>query len=375
MSGFEFLWGSNGDGLGGLPPLAFDGGTSLNVGQLLNHEGLTTQYPDYSNELTPIDTSPSGQFSKDAPTLGAHTIPDCYFVVLGNIYRRFGGGIVRLHQELSPPAPTTTAPNPLQSDSVFFVGILAFCFDILGQLYWIRELGDNSVELESVPTFNTEDEAWTSLGIIAKPAPSPGRGNPPGSPSSNIASPGSSGVSGSSVVWTPDLISSPNTSESCASDWIPASPGAQQPLFSSPGSGILTSDSIVGEEPPPTASPPPLPSPPEVIETRADVDKYFKWVKEQRRHRGAGASQTELICPVGGCGKPQRRPGVLRDHILSVHFGLRSKSSSLQLNHKPKLINLGPPPAYKCPHTNCPEWFPTDSNRHRHLNTCPFRNK
>ncbi|KAG8778285.1 hypothetical protein FRC12_025061 [Ceratobasidium sp. 428] len=327
MSGFEFLWGSNGDGLDGPPPLAFDGGTTLNAGQPLAREGLATQYLGYSNELTPID-SPSGQFLKDAPTIGAHTITvlDCYFVVLGNIYRRFGNGLVRLHQELSPPAPTPTALDPSQSDLVFLVGILAFCFDSLGQLYWIREPGDDSVEIESVPTFNTEDEAWTSLGFVAKPAPSPGRDNPPGSPSGNVVSPGSSGVSGSSVLWTPDMISSPNTSESCTSDWIPASPGAQQSLFSGPGSGILMNDSVAGDSSPPTSSPPPLPSPPQVIETRADVEKYYKWVKEQRRHRGTGESQTELNCPVGGCGKLQRRPGVLR--ITTTYLGSPSQCSS-----------------------------------------------
>ncbi|KAG8781139.1 hypothetical protein FRC12_022200 [Ceratobasidium sp. 428] len=118
----------------------------------------------------------------------------------------------------------------------------------------------------------------------------------------------------------------------------------------------MSSSAVVGEPTSPTTTPPlsSPPPPPKVFETPADVDSYIKWVKEQQRHRGAGSSRDELKCPIGGCGKPQRRPGVLRDHILSVHLGLRT---------------------YKCPQAKCPEWFPTDSNRKRHLKTCPFRNE
>ncbi|KAG8781138.1 hypothetical protein FRC12_022199 [Ceratobasidium sp. 428] len=331
MPGFEFLWGSNGDDLDGSPPVAYDGGTTSNVGQHFNHEGLTTQYLDYSNKLTPID-SPSGQFLKDAPAIGAHTIPDFYFVVLDNIYRRSSNGIVQLHQELAPPAPITIVPNLVRLDSTFSVGTFCFYLDSLGQLYWIRELGDNNVEVEWVPTFDTEDDAWASLGIVANPTSSLSQDNAPGSPGGNVFNPGSGGVTASpsklilgvlglfhtlidpsqTVVCTPDLTSSPNTSESCTSDWISASPGEQQLLFFDPGSGILTNDSVVGDSSPPTTSPLPLPlpSPPKVFETLADVDKYYKWVKEQRRHRGTGSSKTVLNCP--GCGKPQRRPLVLR---------------------------------------------------------------
>ncbi|KAG8778284.1 hypothetical protein FRC12_025060 [Ceratobasidium sp. 428] len=78
----------------------------------------------------------------------------------------------------------------------------------------------------------------------------------------------------------------------------------------------MNNPAVVGESTSPTTSPPPLlsspPPPPEVPETPADVDSYIKWVKEQQRHRGAGSSRDELKCPIGGCGKLQRRPGVLR---------------------------------------------------------------
>ncbi|KAG9076898.1 hypothetical protein FRC06_009226, partial [Ceratobasidium sp. 370] len=94
-------------------------------------------------------------------------------------------------------------------------------------------------------------------------------------------------------------------------------PGEYPPLFSSPGSGILTDDISLD-----LSSPPPLPpASAEGIKTQSDVDDHVTSLKAKRRRRGVRPSPVALRCPE--CGRVCRRPHVLSEHIKSVHLELR----------------------------------------------------
>ncbi|KAG8718834.1 hypothetical protein FRC09_012037, partial [Ceratobasidium sp. 395] len=124
------------------------------------------------------------------------------------------------------------------------------------------------------------------------------------------------------------IFMSPNTSESCTTDWTfeSTSLGEQPPPFSPSDStsSLYNSDPPDFPSPPRLATfplPPPLPPPPPllppppqsspgVILTKSESDARVASLKSQRRHRGVGRSLVELKCPF--CGKIHRRPHALQ---------------------------------------------------------------
>ncbi|CAE6509565.1 unnamed protein product [Rhizoctonia solani] len=82
---------------------------------------------------------------------------------------------------------------------------------------------------------------------------------------------------------------------------------------------------------------------------REDIDN---WIEDMKRYRTMqvkeGIRVAAIHCPVPTCGKGQRRPQALRDHLY-FHF-----------NIKPHGCDFG-----------CPIAFETEANKNRHLETCP----
>ncbi|KAG9103407.1 hypothetical protein FRC06_011047 [Ceratobasidium sp. 370] len=100
---------------------------------------------------------------------------------------------------------------------------------------------------------------------------------------------------------------SPNTSESCTSEWTTES--TSSPLFPTPGSGILTNDfTAFGAPSPPLVPPPPSSC---TIKTKADVDAYVERLVTRRRRRDTAP---KLKCPFEGCDPERihRRPAELK---------------------------------------------------------------
>ncbi|CAE6461859.1 unnamed protein product [Rhizoctonia solani] len=84
---------------------------------------------------------------------------------------------------------------------------------------------------------------------------------------------------------------------------------------------------------------------------RNEIDNWFQQLKRCRAIQAkAGNRLQEVRCPLGKCGKVQRRPQALRDHLY-FHFGIKP---------------------YKC-QFGCQQAFETKANMERHTDTCPIR--
>ncbi|KAH7327695.1 hypothetical protein B0J17DRAFT_772146 [Rhizoctonia solani] len=82
-----------------------------------------------------------------------------------------------------------------------------------------------------------------------------------------------------------------------------------------------------------------------------EIDNWFQQLKRCRAIQAkAGHRLQEVRCPLRKCGKVQRRPQALRDHLY-FHFGIKP---------------------YKC-QFGCQQAFETKANMERHTDTCPIR--
>ncbi|CAE6471668.1 unnamed protein product [Rhizoctonia solani] len=108
----------------------------------------------------------------------------------------------------------------------------------------------------------------------------------------------------------------------------------------SSGSGTHDADMDIPEEGPQALSPNP------------DQEEVDNWMEDLKRQRAMqvkeGIRVATIRCPVTTCGKVQRRPQALRDHLY-FHF-----------NIKPHRCDYG-----------CPIAFETEANKNRHHETCP----
>ncbi|CAE6511942.1 unnamed protein product [Rhizoctonia solani] len=82
-------------------------------------------------------------------------------------------------------------------------------------------------------------------------------------------------------------------------------------------------------------------------------EEIDNWLDDMKRHRAMqvkdGIRVSPIHCPIPTCGKYQRRPQALRDHLY-FHFDI-----------KPHRCDYG-----------CPLSFETEANKNRHLETCPM---
>ncbi|KDN40938.1 hypothetical protein RSAG8_07806, partial [Rhizoctonia solani AG-8 WAC10335] len=89
------------------------------------------------------------------------------------------------------------------------------------------------------------------------------------------------------------------------------------------------------------------------LSSNPDQEEIDSWMEDMKRYRAMqvkeGVRLAPIHCPVSTCGKPQRRPQALRDHLY-FHF------------------NIEP---HKCDY-GCPIAFETEANKNRHLETCPI---
>ncbi|KAG8740565.1 hypothetical protein FRC10_004141 [Ceratobasidium sp. 414] len=256
-------------------------------------------------------------------------------------------------QDPNISAPITAAANPVSPDSGFLVDIFPFYIDLLAQFYLIQ---DNQDTTQHHRFFDINDPVWASLNISADPVPTLGHDNLP--METLLIAPGDASLIpdfnfgemlemfNPAVVEPRDFAPfglSPNTSESCTSEWT--SESTSPPLFSTPGSRLLISDFTALDVP----SPPPIPPPPSsgAIKTKADVDDYVERLVTRRRRRDAAP---KLKCPFEGCDpeRTHRRPVELKEHMYSH-------------------IDVIP---YKCPRANCISTFTIKSNLTRHRKTC-----
>ncbi|KAG8721471.1 hypothetical protein FRC09_007838 [Ceratobasidium sp. 395] len=300
--GLDMSWCTSGtDGVAS--PLVHNDNPNSNTGHRLSYQSPNTQNPDYSNQLTPID-SPYGQFLADAASALNNTQDDLR--VTDNTLGHTAGDSAWRHQKLDIIEPITAIYYPFDPTQL-----------IDGGLPW--------------PILDTSNNT-----------PLPGdtnllKGPPPTTPSKN----GALDYDIDTIINWPSeaydsIFMSPSTSESCTTDWTfeSTSPREQPPPFSpsnSTNSGyspdppgfpspprlatLPLPPPLPPPQPLPLPLPPPLPPPPPqsspgVILTKSESDARVASLKSQRRHRGVGRSLVELKCPF--CGKIHRRPHALQ---------------------------------------------------------------
>ncbi|KAG8778283.1 hypothetical protein FRC12_025059 [Ceratobasidium sp. 428] len=287
-------------------PLVHNDNPNSNTGHRLSYQSPNTQNPDYSNQLTPID-SPYGQLLADAASALNNTQEpsDEDFRVTDNTRDHTAGDSAWRHQKLDITEPITAIYYPFDPTQL-----------IDGGLPW--------------PILDTTNDT-----------PLPGdtdllKGLPPTTPSNN----GALDYQIDTIINWPSeaydsIFMSPNTSESCTTDWTfeSTSPGERPPPFSPSDS----TNSGYSSNPPDFPSPPrlatlplapplaPPPSPPlprssrRVVLTKSESDARVASLKSQRRHRGVGRSLVELKCPF--CGKTHRRPHALQVSSYVAYTG------------------------------------------------------
>ncbi|KAG8796626.1 hypothetical protein FRC12_013618 [Ceratobasidium sp. 428] len=190
----------------------------------------------------------------------------------------------------------------------------------------------------SVPPFNFD----STLGYVFVDPPLV----PPG-----FTSPALSGyASASPPPDSPIPFLSPASTDSSGSQWSVVSNGSDLylPLFPSVG---LSSPSFDVGSPAilDSTSPPSSPALPGIgFGSQAEIDAYVDSLTKMRRPRGAGGgrSPVKLECPL--CGKKERRPCELKEHMYA-DLGLA---------------------LFRCSNEGCEHVFNRASNLTRHRNTC-----
>ncbi|KAH7327688.1 hypothetical protein B0J17DRAFT_218058 [Rhizoctonia solani] len=126
-----------------------------------------------------------------------------------------------------------------------------------------------------------------------------------------------------------------------SADPILSPPSSSPDQTISSGSGTHDTDMDIPEEGP------------RALSQNPDQEEVDNWMENMKRYRAMqvkeGLRVAPIRCPLTTCGKEQRRPQALRDHLY-FHF-----------NIKPHKCDYG-----------CPIAFETEANKNRHLETCPI---
>ncbi|KAG9100929.1 hypothetical protein FS749_011683 [Ceratobasidium sp. UAMH 11750] len=301
----------------------------------LNYENLPTGDLDHLTQPIPPKRPPYGSFPPEISE-ELNRGEDTNFSVFNNTSQP-AAEATQSPQDPNPFAPITAATNPF---------------------YPIQDNHDTA-PLEQPQIFDINDPIWEYLNLLIDPTCTRGRDSLPTEtlpipPLNNLDLYETFKMFDPTILQPQDIAPfglSPNTSESCTSEWTPES--TSRPLFSPPGPGILTNNftaldvpSPAPAPPPPPISPPPSPLP-RAIKTKVDVDAYVERLVARRRHRGKAP---ELKCAFEECdpNRTHRRPSELKEHMYA-HIGVFP---------------------YECLRAGCTSTFGTKSNLTRHRKTC-----
>ncbi|KAG9126115.1 hypothetical protein FRC07_004821 [Ceratobasidium sp. 392] len=233
------------------------------------------------------------------------------------------GGTIWLHISPAPGPWTATPLEPVQRDSIFFIGLLAHYVDELGRLY---SLCDNAGQLKPKRVFDSDIAAWEDLASLGDSV------QLPESPSlldsgASLAALNADIVSAGFVQVYSSVSASPPPSpllSLLAGSTLSESEGSETnsrsniyhhypSLFSSnlsdvaatltsPNPALATSSVSLNEE---------------ELKIKSEIDAYIAKLMAQRKHRGHGRSLVKLKCP--WCDrKPERRPLDLRVSIVDL---------------------------------------------------------